>query len=154
MDNFGLVDKDYKDVRTVEFDDWYGAAEAAANGFTMKASVNIPIAGLLYVGRPKFIPKDITEDFGKQLTVGEVDESSFTDAKDSNGRPLYVDCKIGSGDVGTLKTDTWTDPDTICMSAQVVYNNAYHSDLPTKEARDVKRAVAKGINSNLKAVRQ
>ena len=68
---------------------------------------------------------------------GRLQNSLFTKAKDTNG----------------LKTSTTFKPDTYCLRAQVVYNNAYHNSLGGKESRDVKRAVAKGINSNLKAVR-
>jgi len=154
LDNFAKVDEDYKNVRSVEFDDWYAVAEAASQGYTMKAGVRVNIAGLLYVGRPGFIPKDITEDFGKQLTIGEIDESSFGNTKDLNGNPLYYKCAIAKNQTNGLEVDTWGKPDTYCMNAAVVYNNAYTDGLEPKEARDVKRAVSKGINGVLKAVRQ
>ncbi len=153
LDNFGLVDKDYKDMRTVEFDDWYMAAEAAAQGYTMKAGVRVNIAGLLYVGRPGFIPKDITEDFGAKLTVGEIDESSFGKAKDLAGNPLYFTCELTEKQTNGIKTHTWGKPDTYCMNAAVVYNEAYTDGLDKKQAREVKRAISRGINGTLKAVR-
>lgn len=154
LDNFAKVDKDYKDVRTVEFDDWYLAAEAAAQGYTMKAGVRVDIAGLLYVGRPGFITKDITEDFGPKLTIGEIDESSFGKAKDMNGNPLYFTCEITSNQTNGMKTSTFGKPDTYCMYAAVVYNEDYTNGMDNKQAREVKRAMARGINGVLKAVRQ
>lgn len=151
--NFATIDTDYAAVKTVEFDDWAEAASAASQGYTMRAGVRIPVAGMLYVGRPGFISPDITEDYADALSIGEIDESSFGKVKDSNDNPLYFTCELSSkGDSG-IKVDTWGKPDTYCVRAQVVYNNAYHSKLDPKEARVVKRAVMKGIDSNLKTLR-
>lgn len=151
--NFSAIDTDYASVKTIEFDDWAEAASATAQGYTMRAGVRIPVAGMLYVGRPGFISPDITEDYADSLSIGEIDENSFGKVKDSNDNPLYFTCELSpKGDSG-IKADTWGSPDTYCVRAQVVYNNSYHSNLPPKEARVVKRAVMKGIDSNLKTLR-
>jgi hypothetical protein len=39
------------------------------------------------------------------------------------------------------------------MNATVVYNETYTDGLEKKQAREVKRAIARGINGTLKAVR-
>jgi TRAP-type uncharacterized transport system, periplasmic component len=153
--NFGAVSEDFKKVKTVEFDDWYAAAEAVNQGFTMKSGVRIEVGGMIYVGRPGLISNDITDDFKDTLSIGEIKASAFGKAKDRNENPLYVSCKIDkNGDSGIPSDNSWTNISTYCMSAQVVYNNSWHANLDTKEGRNVKRAVAKAINSNLKAVRQ
>lgn len=151
--NWITTDSDYKDARIVEFDDWYSAAEAVAQGYVTKAGVRIEIAGILYIGRPGKITGDITEDFSSQILIGEVNDRSFATSKDVNGNPLYTNCSVDSNARGGLKTSTTMAPDTYCLRAQVVYNNDYHSTLPAQEARMVRRAVDKGINSIVKAVR-
>ncbi len=118
-----------------------------------KAGVRIEIAGMLYIGRAGKITTDITEDFGNQILIGEVNDSSFENAKDANDNPLYTHCSVDSAAASGLKTSTTLAPDTYCLRAQVVYNNDYHKDLPAKEQRLVRRAVDKGINSIVKAVR-
>lgn len=147
------TDKDYANVRIVEFDDWYAAAEAVAQGYVTRAGVRIEIAGMLYIGRTGSISADITEDFGNQIIIGEVNDNSFESAKDVNGNPLYSHCSIARDQTSGLKTGTTLSPDTYCLRAQVVYNNAYHADLPSKEQRLTRRAIDKGINSVVKAVR-
>lgn len=154
LKNFIKTDSDYEDVRTVEFEDWYGAAEAVAQGYTMKAGVRIEIAGMIYVSRPGAISTDITEDFGDQLTIGEISDDSFASAKDVNDNALYVHCPIQSKDTSGVRTSTLLSPDTYCLKAQIVYNNEYHKGLSQKEARVVRRSVDKSINSVLKALRQ
>lgn len=155
LQNFGEVDKDYKNVKTVSFADWYDAAEAAFNGYTMKAGVRTQIAGLVYVGRPGFVlNKEVMSTFGKGLTVGEIDESNFKNAKDANGNQLYTSCEIKNEDITPLKADTILKPDTFCIRAQVVYNNEYHNKMDKAEARTVKRAVSRAVNGVLMAVRQ
>jgi hypothetical protein len=151
--NWIKTDKDYEGARVIEFDDWYGAAEAVAQGYVTKAGVRIEIAGMLYIGRPGKISGDITEDFGNQIVIGEVNDDSFAASKDVNGNPLYVHCAIDSAATSGLKTSSTLSPDTYCLKAQVVYNNAYHASLPAKEQRAVRRAIDKGINSVVKAVR-
>lgn len=151
--NWIKTDKDYEGARIVEFEDWYSAAEAVAQGYVSKAGVRIEIAGMLYIGRAGKITTDITEDFGNQILIGEVNDSSFASAKDVNSNPLYTACSIDNQAASGLKTSTTLSPDTYCLRAQVVYNNDYHKDLPAKEQRSVRRAVDKGINSIVKAVR-
>ena len=154
LKNFGDVDKDYLEVNPVEFDDWYLAAEAAAQGYTLKAGVRINIGGLLYVGRPGFIPNDITELFGDKLKVGEIDESSFSSAKDMAGNQLYFTCELNEQLTNGIKINSWSDPDTYCMNAVVIYSEAYTEGLEKKQARDVKRAVSRSINTTINAVRK
>lgn len=151
--NWIATDKDYEGARIVEFDDWYSAAEAVAQGYVSKAGVRIEIAGMLYIGRLGKISGDITEDFGQQILVGEVNDDSFANSVDVNNNPLYTHCEIDSKQTNGLKTSTIGSPDSYCLRAQVVYNNEYHTQLTAKEARVVRRAVDKGINSIVKAVR-
>ena len=82
-----------------------------------------------------------------------MNDDSFENAKDANNNPLYQHCKVEGEATSGLKTSTTLAPDTYCLRAQVVYNNDYHKDLPAKEQREVRRAVDKGINSIVKAVR-
>ncbi|WP_314408869.1 TAXI family TRAP transporter solute-binding subunit [Pseudomonas kuykendallii] len=151
--NWIATDKDYEGARIVEFDDWYSAAEAVAQGYVSKAGVRIEIAGMLYIGRAGKITTDITEDFANQILIGEVNDSSFENAKDANNNPLYQHCTVAGEATSGLKTSTTLAPDTYCLRAQVVYNNDYHKGLPPKEQREVRRAVDKGINGVVKAVR-
>lgn len=146
--NWVETDEDYKGVNIVEFDDWYAAAEAVAQGYVKKAGVTVEIAGMLYIGRPGAISTDITEDFGSALTVGEVNDNSFENSKDANGNPLYVHCEVDSKLTNGLKTDTIGSPDTYCLKAQVVYNNAWHGS-----DRKLRKAIDKSINQVVKAVR-
>lgn len=146
--NWIATDSDYKDAVVVEFDDWYAAAEAVAQGYVKKAGVTVEIAGMLYIGRPGKITSDITEDFGGQILVGEVNDVSFATAKDANGNPLYTACTVDSKKTSGLKTSTFGSPDTYCLRAQVVYNNEWHAG-----DKKLRRAVDKGINSIVKAVR-
>ncbi|MNF23931.1 hypothetical protein D3C81_199750 [compost metagenome] len=142
--NFGSVDEDYKDLNLMPFDDWEYAAEATANGQTRSAGKEVKIAGMLYVGRAGFLPGAITNDYSQDLTVGEINESNFTQAKDYNGNVLYTECVIKTGDTGPLATDTWGKPDTLCMRAQVVFNNDYVNAMPDADQRLMRKAVMQG----------
>ncbi|MNZ19103.1 hypothetical protein D3C78_361270 [compost metagenome] len=82
-----------------------------------------------------------------------MNDSSFEGAQDTNNNPLYTRCAVESTATAGLKTSTTLAPDTYCLRAQVVYNNEYHKDLDAKETRLVRRAVDKGINGIVKAVR-
>ncbi|MNE87801.1 hypothetical protein D3C80_1850390 [compost metagenome] len=113
------------------------------------------VGGILYVGRSGLISADITDDYKDSLWIGEIGESSFGNAKDRNENPLYTPFSLSSkGDTGIPTDNKMFSIDTYAMAAQVVYNNAYHSNMDVKEARDVKRAVSKAITANVKAVRQ
>lgn len=151
--NWIKTDKDYEGARIVEFDDWYSAAEAVAQGYVSRAGVRIEIAGMLYIGRAGKITSDITEDFGSQILIGEVNDDSFAGAKDANDNPLYTHCSVDAQAATGLKTSTTLNPDTYCQRAQVVVNNDYYKQLPAKEQRVVRRSIDKGINSVVKAVR-
>lgn len=105
------------------------------------------------MGRAGKITSDITEDFGNQILIGEINDDSFASSKDANNNPLYTHCSVDKQATSGLKTSTTLAPDTYCLRAQVVYDNEYHKDLPSKEQRTVRRAVDKGINSIVKAVR-
>ena len=146
LDNFGAVDEDYKDLNLIEFDDWEYAADAAAEGFTEVGGKNIKIAGMLYISRPGMLPASITGDYSNALQIGDVDEESFTKAKDYNGNQLYTVCEIKRGDTGPMKTSGWGNPDTLCMNAQIVFNNEYLDSVPEAERQVVKKAVLKGTN--------
>lgn len=152
--NWIKTDKDYEGARIVEFKDWYSAAEAVSQGYVSKAGVRIEIAGMLYIGRGGKIPADITEDFGKQILIGEVNDNSFEDAKDANNNPLYTHCSVSKEARSGLETSTtMSSPDTYCLRAQIVFNNDYLAGLNAEEGRKVRRAVDKGINSMVKVVR-
>jgi hypothetical protein len=154
LNNWIKTDKDYAGAVPVEFKDWYSAAEAVAQGFTMDSGVRVDIAGMLYIGRLGMLPADITSDFGNQLMVGGVDDSSFENAKDANGNPLYTHCAIPKGKTSGLEgPGTFSDVKTYCLRAQVVFNNAYLTGLDEAETTAVRRAVDKGINSTVKVVR-
>lgn len=142
------TDDDYKGVVVVEFDDWYAAAEAASQGYVKKAGINVEIGGMLYISRPSKITTDITEDFGAQLLVGEVNDDSFANAKDANDNPLYTECSVGKAESNGIKLDTFGSASTYCLRAQVVYNNEWHGG-----DRKLRKAVDKGINSIVKASR-
>lgn len=151
--NWIKTDKDYEGARVVEFDDWYSAAEAVSQGYVSRAGVRIEISGMLYVGRAGKITTEITQDFGSQIMIGEVNDNSFENSKDANNNPLYTRCAVEKEATSGLKTSTFGAPDTYCLRAQIVYNNAWHSSLDAKSQRDVRRSVDKGINSIVKAVR-
>jgi len=152
MANWIKTDKDYEGVRVVELDDWAEAAEAVAQGYVVRAGVRYEIAGMLYIGRT--VSTDIMEDFGSQIFVGEVNDNSFEASKDANNNPLYTPCTVPKAKRGGLNTSTsFSDPDTYCLKAQVVFNNDYLTGVDGKEARKVRKAVAKGINSTVKLVR-
>lgn len=142
------TDADYKGVVIVEFDDWYAAAEAVSQGYVKKAGVTVEIAGMLYVGRAGKVSTEITEDFGSSLLIGEVNDDSFASAKDANGNPLYRHCSIDSTQTSGIKTSTTLSPDTYCLRAQIVYNSGWHQG-----DKKLRKAVDKGINSIVKAVR-
>lgn len=146
--NWVETDKDYAGVRIVEFEDWYQAAEATAQGHYQVAGVKVQIAGMLYIGRPGKITTDITEDFGNQLMVGEVNDGSFASFKDFNGQPLYTSCTVGAKDSNGIKLDTIGSADTYCLNAQVVYNMAWHNG----DSR-LRKDVDKGINGIVKSIR-
>ena len=153
IQNFGAVDEDYKDLNLIPFEDWEFAAEAAAEGNTRIAGKQVNIAGMLYVSRPGFLPGAITNDYSRDLTVGEVTEDAFTKATDFNGNELYYECSIKRGDTGPLEVDSWGSPDTLCMNAQVVFNNDYLNNVPATEVRAVKKAVLQGTNQILRNAR-
>lgn len=154
LNNWIKTDKDYAGAVPVEFKDWYSAAEAVAQGFTMDSGVRVDIAGMLYIGRIGMLPADITSDFGTQIKVGEVNDSSFENAKDANGNPLYTKCEIAKGKTSGLEgPGSFGGLDTYCLRAQVVFNNAYLTGLDEAETTAVRRAVDKGINSTVKVVR-
>lgn len=152
LKNWIKTDKDYEGAVPIEFDSWYSAAEAVSQGYVVKAGVRIEIAGMLYIGRPGKITSDITEDFGQQLIIGEVDNSEFKAVKDANNNQLYTQCEVVTEARSGLETSVRT-PDTYCLKAQIVFNNAYLEGMDPAEAKKVRRAVDKGINSTVKAVR-
>lgn len=154
LNNWIKTDKDYAGAVPVEFKDWYSAAEAVAQGFTMDSGVRVDIAGMLYIGRIGMLPADITSDFGTQIKVGEVNDDSFSNAKDANGNDLYTVCKISKLQTSGLeRSNSYADQKTYCLRAQVVFNNAYLNGLDDAETTAVRRAVDKGINSTVKVVR-
>ena len=155
MAKFATMDKDYAQVRVIEFEDWMQAGKAIAQGFTTRNGEKILVAGGLYVGRMGAMTSDITEDFGSLIQVGEVNDSDFADAKDQNGNALYFKCSIEKAKANgmTLSTFAGRSVDTYCMRAQIVYTNAYTQGADKETARKVNRAVAKAVNSEVKQYR-
>lgn len=150
--NWIKTDKDYEGVRVVEMDDWAEVAEAVAQGYVVRANQRFEIAGTLYIGRS--VSSDITEDFAKDILIGEVNDSSFADAKDVNNNPLYQVCEVRKEQRSGLETSTTTSPDTYCLTAQIVFNNDFLDGMAKADARKLRKAVAKGVNSTVKLVRQ
>lgn len=149
--NFGNVDKKFKDLNIITFDDWFSAAKATAEGKIRRAGNDIIIAGMIYVGRVGNISTDITGDFKDDLTIGEIDVSSFANVTDRNGNPLYAQCKItNTNGIKDNKSMFSGDPVTYCVRAQVVYNNALFEGMETKQARDLRKAIDKSIVQNVR----
>lgn len=149
--NWVKTDKDYEGVRIVELEDWAEVAKAVSQGYVVRSGERFEIAGTLYIGRT--VSTDITEDFGKLIQVGEVNDDSFAAAKDANANPLYTHCSVVKAQRGGLATSTLTDPDTYCLSAQIVFNNESLAGVDKAEAKKIRKAVAKGVNSTVKLVR-
>lgn len=151
--NFGNVDKDFKDLNVIVFDDWFSAAKAAADGKVRRAKNDIPIAGMIYIGRPGNISSEITGEFKEDLTIGEIDVSSFKDVKDAIGGQLYSTCELTSKQTNGLKTSTSLKPDTFCVNAQIVYNNELFDGLEKKDARLLRKSLDKAIVQNVRQQR-
>jgi len=152
VSNWVKTDKDYEGVRIVELEDWAEVAKAVSQGYVVRSGERFEIAGTLYIGRT--VSSDITEDFAKSILIGEVDDDSFTAAKDANANPLYTHCSVVKGQRSGLNTSTTLDPDTYCLTAQIVFNNDALVGLDKDSAKKIRKAVAKGVNSTVKLVRQ
>lgn len=146
--NFGNVDKDYKDLNVVGFKNWRWAAKAAAEGKIRKGGVEIPIAGLIYVGRMGKISGEITGEFKEDLRIGEIDVSAFKKVKDANGNQLYFTCEVTNSN--GIETSTTLKPDTYCLRAQFVYNNAFFEGMDEDEAELLQTVVDKAIVRNVR----
>ena len=149
--NWVKTDKDYEGVRIVELEDWAEVAKAVSQGYVVRSGERFEIAGTLYIGRS--VSTDISEDFGKLIKVGEVNDDSFASAKDANANPLYTHCSVVKAQRSGLATSTTLDPDTYCLAAQIVFNNESVAALDKAEAKKIRKAVAKGINGTVKLVR-
>lgn len=152
VNNWVKTDKDYEGVRVVEMEDWAEVAKAVSQGYVVRSGERFEIAGTLYIGRS--VSTDISEDFGKSILVGEVNDDSFANAKDANANPLYSQCSVVKAQRSGLGTSTVTDPDTYCLTAQIVFNNDSLAGLDKDAAKKIRKAVAKGVNSTVKLVRQ
>lgn len=146
--NFGNIDKDYKDLNIVGFKNWRWAAKAAAEGKIRKGGIDIPIAGLIYVGRQGKISGEITGEFKEDLRIGEIDVNAFKKVKDSNGNPLYVTCEVLQAN--GIETSTHLKPDTYCLRAQFVYNNAFFEGFNEDDAELIQTVVDKAIVRNVR----
>jgi len=151
--NFGNVDKDFKDLNIIVFDDWFSAAKAAADGKVRRAKNDIPIAGMVYIGRPGNISSEITGEFKEDLTIGEIDVSSFKGVKDAIGGQLYSTCELTDKQTNGLKTSTRLKPDTYCVNAQIVYNNELFDGLDKKDVRLLRKSLDKAIVQNVRQQR-
>lgn len=152
VNNWVKTDKDYEGVRIVEMEDWAEVAKAVSQGYVVRSGERFEIAGTLYIGRS--VSTDISEDFAKTILVGEVNDDSFATAKDANANPLYSHCSVVKAQRSGLGTSTITDPDTYCLTAQIVFNNEALANVDKTEAKKIRKAVAKGVNSTVKLVRQ
>lgn len=152
VNNWVKTDKDYEGVRIVEMEDWAEVAKAVSQGYVVRSGERFEIAGTLYIGRS--VSTDISEDFAKTILVGEVNDDSFAAAKDANANALYTPCSVVKAQRSGLGTSTITDPDTYCLTAQIVFNNEALANVDKTEAKKIRKAVAKGVNSTVKLVRQ
>ena len=149
--NFGNVDKKFKDLNIITFDDWFSAAKATAEGKIRRAGNDIQIAGMIYVGRIGNISSEITGDFKDDLTIGEIDVSSFEGVKDRNGNQLYTTCKITNANgIKDNKGFMTGDPKTFCVRAQVVYNNELFEGMEPKAVRELRKVMDKAIVQNVR----
>jgi len=146
--NFGNIDKDFKDLNIVGFKNWRWAAKAAAEGKVRKGGIDIPIAGLIYVGRQGKISTEITGEFKEELRIGEIDVSAFKKVKDLNGNPLYTTCEVVQAN--GIETSTTLKPDTYCLRAQFVYNNAFFEGMDENDAELLQTVVDKAIVRNVR----
>lgn len=142
--NFGNVDKDFKDLNIVGFKNWRWAAKAVSEGKVRKSGNDLRIAGMIYVGLQGRLSSEITGEFRDQLRVGQVKVSALKAVKDFNGNPLYPACPISNTN-GISTSNTWGDPDTYCVRAQVVYNNDVFKDMEDADAEELQTAVDKAI---------
>lgn len=150
--NFGNVDKKFKDLNVVPFTSWFRAAKATSEGRIRKGGIDIPIAGMIYVGRPGKISTEITGEFKDDLSIGEIDVSSFKKVTDANGKPLYTTCPVGQTNGMTTSTN-FSKPDTYCVKAQVVYNNELFADMDEDEASEIQTLFDKVIVQNVRQQR-
>lgn len=149
--NFGLVDKDFKDLNIVPFTSWFRAAKATSEGRIRKGGNDILIAGMIYVGRQGNLSTEITGEFKDTLTIGELDVGAFKKVNDANNKPLYTTCPIAKSN--GLTTGTWGKPDTYCVKAQVVYNNEMFGDMDEDEASEIQTLLDKVIVQNVRQQR-
>jgi hypothetical protein len=135
LDSFVKEDKGYKTNadNVILAEDLFEAAAIVSEG----RYENSKVAGLLYVGTR--LPSDITEDFSKNIRVGTLDgDKDFNDAKDVNGENLYVNCEITKQQRGTIQSEGWWDPNTICVRSMVIY--------PTRfENKKIRKIVRRGV---------
>ncbi|AUR89241.1 hypothetical protein NVP1121O_213 [Vibrio phage 1.121.O._10N.286.46.C4] len=136
MNNFAIEDKGYQVNfdNAVLADDLYDAMDIVSEGLYEGKKV----AGLLHVTRAGKISSELREDFGSRIVIGELTDSDFNDALDENKEPLYTSCEVSKKTAAGFKTATTFKPDTLCMTAKVIYT----TDFDDKKA---KRVVRKGV---------
>lgn len=150
--NFGIVDKDYKDLNIVPFKTWFLAAKATAEGKVRKGGNDIMIAGMIYVGMQGKISTEITGEYRDDLNIGQIDVGAFKKVKDANGNPLYVTCDVEKTN-GMETSTTFASPDTYCLKAQVVYNNAIFEGMDEEQATVLQTVMDKTIVQNVRQQR-
>jgi len=137
LDSFAQEDSGYKvNVdNAIYVDDLYEAVSAVADG----RYNNKKVVGTVYVGST--IPAEIAEDFKSKVWVGEATDGDFNDAKDLNGEPLYFNCEVNKGNLRGMNTSTWSNPDTVCVKASIIFIN----DLEKDDLKAVKKAATKAV---------
>jgi hypothetical protein len=140
--NFGRSDKALENLNVIPFDSWWDAARAVVEGTARNSGKQIPIAGMLYIGRPGTIPQEILADYKADLIVGSTSVDSLKSLKDANGQPLYTNCSVDDkASNGITVPGMFTNPSTFCLKAQVVYNNDFFAGMPDKDARELRKTV-------------
>ena len=142
MRSFAAEDSGYQEnfESAIYADDFYDAASRVADGKVGSTK----IAGMLYVGSG--IPQEIASDFGRDIGIGEATDGDFNDATDVNGDPLYTTCTVDKLKISGLETSSWSSPDTVCLSAMVVYSTEFDEK---SELKAVQKGVTKATR-NLK----
>lgn len=138
MANFVQEDKGYQNNldKAILADDLYDAMDIVSEG-TYEGK---KVAGVLHVTRVGKLSSELREDFGRKIVIGEMTDSDFNDAKDENGADLYTKCEVTKRAAAGFQTATVFKPDTLCMTAKVIYTQ----DFEDKKARKViKKAITK-----------
>lgn len=116
MKSFQHEDAGYKENVFLHENDLEDAFEFLAEGVDDDDN---KVGGVLYVGAR--IPAGVAKDYSDVVFVGQAEDGDFNDAEDINGDPLYVNCSIPKDRLSGMHSESWGEPDTICMNSMIVY---------------------------------